>query len=273
MSLLLIKESPFTYRRFVQGPENGCPCENYGRWIEDEYDTKFGDEQQKLFKKVNAEAPMGCSFGTLGEYEGGKAVMEPSAWCVCSTGSTTAYYPTRSETGDAACAYTSMPKETISPEQNPPPGTATEEPSCFPTYGSDPKKDQLLKICDATDTQLAWLCTQEGHDFTSAECNIPANLFDPNNHDYENFHPILKSTYQVFFDLDENAPEKCKSLFTKDADDGVVESRCLPALQAIKEKCPWNGGVAWNECGRFVYQTCKRDSEGKERECEAGKLE
>ncbi|KAK0385784.1 hypothetical protein NLU13_6961 [Sarocladium strictum] len=150
------------------GPEKGCPCKPYGRGIVDDYDVEFGNQQQELFKRLLADTPMDCSFGTLGEYADGKAIMEPSAWCVCTTASTTAYYPTRTETGDGACAYTSLPKETISPQQNPPPATTTEPPNPCDTQTVEVPGRCGVPACQyvlAADKGVAALCGEEDYCF------------------------------------------------------------------------------------------------------------
>ncbi|KAF2736237.1 hypothetical protein EJ04DRAFT_551459 [Polyplosphaeria fusca] len=120
-----------------------CVCVQWTEEIvTDEYDTKFGDEQQKALKdaldNLPSDAKPNCFENTNGDRFDGSPAAEPSAWCVCTSGASNGIYPTMTST-KSACNYETMPTETITISNKPNP--SVEITSCRldqPTYAPEP---------------------------------------------------------------------------------------------------------------------------------------
>lgn len=76
--------------------------------------------------------------------------------------------------------------------------------------------------------------------------------------------PINNNDFYAHFEQADDAPDDCNSLFDQGGSDdegevnGRIDALCIPALQAIKDKCTWNGGEVRNICGMFKYQSTPR---------------
>ncbi|KAM0645771.1 hypothetical protein ACHAQF_000085 [Verticillium nonalfalfae] len=130
-------------------------------------------------------------------------------------------------------------------------GTPTAEPSCYPTHGpehSDPVMDELIKICNADKSDFAAVCRSNTNRNIEVRCHGQRGPWEP----------VSNNKYFAWFKPADKAPEDCRYLFgdndAKD-DDAVgarVDALCIPAFEAIKKKCSWNGGEVKNQCGTFV---------------------
>ncbi|KAF2733710.1 hypothetical protein EJ04DRAFT_564840 [Polyplosphaeria fusca] len=105
-------------RKCTQGKYKDCPCSDWTYPVhEDTYDYEFGDEQQKLLaeylKDLPDDVPPSCFRNTNGDLFDGKPAAEPSAWCVCTSGTSSGIYSTVTST-ESPCALKSMPTKTIS---------------------------------------------------------------------------------------------------------------------------------------------------------------
>jgi hypothetical protein len=92
--------------------------------IEGFYDQEFGDEQQKVLKEALANlpdsAPPKCFENTNGDGFDGEPIAVPSAWCVCTSGTSSGIYPTMTPS-NSPCAYDEMPQDTITISNKPKP--------------------------------------------------------------------------------------------------------------------------------------------------------
>ncbi|KAI9163909.1 Leucinostatins biosynthesis cluster protein T [Paramyrothecium foliicola] len=201
-------------------------------------------------------------------------------------------FSTMSGEGEKACAYSVMPTKTISISVKPKEtkvtscrmetrikttylgkattvcpdatatmtsildGTPTEEPHCYATHGpphDNPEMDQLIRLCDARLPEFAAVCRTDASDVIEVRCPGMGTL--PRG-------PISDNKYLAWFVKADNAPEDCNYLFRQgdyknDDEVGVrVDSLCIPAFDAIRDHCPWNGGEVKNHCGTFKYQSC-----------------
>lgn len=140
-------------------------------------------------------------------------------------------------------------------------GTPTEEPSCYPTHGEphdNPDTDQLIKLCRAGKSEFAAVCRSKNDSTGKIDVGCPGR----SDFDRGDYPPVRYNHYDAFFEKADDAPEDCDYLFGQggsDNDDEVgarVDALCIPAFEAIKEKCTWNGGEVKNACGTFKYQSC-----------------
>ncbi|CRK41581.1 hypothetical protein BN1723_015939 [Verticillium longisporum] len=134
-------------------------------------------------------------------------------------------------------------------------GTPTVEPSCYPTHGpehSNPELDELIKICNAGKSEFAAVCRSNASRNIEVRCPGRRGPWEP----------VSNDRYHAWFKFADEAPEDCRYLFGDNGaknDDAVgarVDALCIPAFEAIKKKCSWNGGEVKNQCGTFVYQSC-----------------
>lgn len=136
-------------------------------------------------------------------------------------------------------------------------GTPAEEPSCYPTHGSphnDPDRDEIIRLCWATESDFANICRQEGKK-EGVDVACPGST---GGRDL----PIVNNHYDAWFEKADGAPEDCNYLFSEGASEdeaaGPVDVLCVPAFVAIRNKCFWNGGEVRNKCGTFKYQSCPK---------------
>lgn len=136
-------------------------------------------------------------------------------------------------------------------------GTPTVEPSCYPTHGpphNNPDLDQLIKLCKAGKPEFAAVCRSDASKDINVQCPGGAQVKRPN--------PLFDNHYDAWFEKANDAPADCRYLFKQggSTDDNAVGARvdalCIPAFEAIRDKCPWNGGEVRNQCGTFKYQSC-----------------
>lgn len=139
-------------------------------------------------------------------------------------------------------------------------GTPTAEPSCYPTHGpphTNPKLDQLIKLCGASESTFGAVCaTDRGGDRIEVGCPLKSQG--------KQSDPVQNNNYWAWFEKADNAPKDCKYLF-RQAGSSInndnearprVDALCIPAFEAIRDKCPWNGGEVKNQCGTFKYMSC-----------------
>ena len=76
-------------------------------------------------------------------------------------------------------------------------------------------------------------------------------------------HPLKNNHFGIYFEPADNAPDDCGYVFyqntsdEKDKANAQIDRLCIPVIEAIRDKCTWNGGEVKNECGTFKYQSCK----------------
>ena len=147
------------------------------------------------------------------------------------------------------------------------PSQAIPEPSCYPTHGPphvDKDRDELIRLCWADKDEFDPICKSNnaiGASGTPISCPNGSKGLD---------RPTYNNHYDVRFVPADGAPDDCEYIFGRSPDEyaGVqlaVDALCIPAFQAIRNKCFWNGGEVSTECGTFMYQSCPKD-----KECEWG---
>jgi hypothetical protein len=72
---------------------------------------------------------------------------------------------------------------------------------------------------------------------------------------------VVNNHYDIRFEKADNAPDDYNYLFKLGSSDNTdkvgvrVDTLCILALEAIRDKCTWNGGEARNQYGTFKYQS------------------
>lgn len=140
-------------------------------------------------------------------------------------------------------------------------GTPTDGALCYPTLGSpytNPDLDQVMRLCNAGKDDLSHACM-------NLDGIRPLDVACPGRSaDKDVTHGVWTNTFPAWFEKAPDAPADCDYLLASNrASDDVkrpfAENLCVPALETIREKCPWNGGEVKNKCGTFKYQSCRSD--------------
>ncbi|KAF2002592.1 hypothetical protein P154DRAFT_573795 [Amniculicola lignicola CBS 123094] len=113
--------------RCTVGKDKGCRCVEWSQEVHaGMYDKEFAEEQYRIIaeamKDLPDSVPPNCLVNTNGLNFEGEPKADPMSWCMCTSGTSKGLYPTlAAKTGDPACAYGSMPTETITISHRPKP--------------------------------------------------------------------------------------------------------------------------------------------------------
>lgn len=151
-------------------------------------------------------------------------------------------------------------------------GTPTEEPSCFPTHGPPHDywtRDELIRLCRANSSDFSAVCRKEPGASGRVPVGCPGTAFIRGGNW---LYPLENNYYEAWFERDDDAPKGCDKLFPAAGSVDMarkgaqIDAHCVPAFEAIRHDCPWNGGEVRNRCGKFSYMSCP-----KGKKCAAGK--
>ncbi|KAI9042991.1 uncharacterized protein KD926_004782 [Aspergillus affinis] len=149
--------------------------------------------------------------------------------------------------GDSSTISTLPPTSTTAsstPTVSPSP---TEEIACFETHGSSDADKLILQA--NLEEGIDEYC--RGGDYKSSIRSAPSDSWTQRD-------PVENNHYFAGYVFDDDAADECHQLWEDDSS-SFVNSLCSTPLQAIREKCEWNGGRVRNGCGEWWLGTCKQN--------------